>query len=574
MEVLSHSTSPAGPYRRQAAYAEHWHSGPSAGFIMSLRALSAMLLFVAVAIPPLSAQTPACTGECRAPVKQDPSSRAAVANVFSQVSDHPVAFSDLPPAYHQSRNRKIRIHGKTIDYVASLSQTYITNVGRQPIAGIYAISYVAKAKDPTRPVMFVFNGGPGSASIWLHMGAIGPRRVVLDREVNPSNTPPFGLRDNPYSVLDVADLVFIDPVGTGFSQAVGHARNSDFYGVDADAESVARFIEDWLTQNNRWNSPKYVIGESYGSIRAAVLPRALMGGVTYSGVMRGITLDGVVMLGTTLNTGVAPGTPGVPDAALASALDLPGMVMTARYHRLRPSSTVSAEAAYAQAVQFAHHEYASALRSLDKGELPAGAQADMAKKLEEFTSIPAARWLAGKLRLSLRDFRREVLGATALEVGSYDSRYTMPVATLPADPVADDPAMSRYVPGFISAFQQMLTTDLGVRLPGPYNSITWSGVSDEWNFQRLGMDLHGNYTADLALAMRRTPHLRLMVASGLYDLVTSPAAAEDQILRSAIPKERLELHRYESGHMLYLGDTAAQFADDVRSFIRKGSDTR
>src|SRR5262249_46703103 len=150
------------------------------------------------------------------------------------------------------------------------------------------------------------------SSVWLHMGVFGPRRAILDREVNPTSVPPFPVADNPDSPLEVCDLVFVDPVGTGFSHAVGTAQDKDFFGVDADVDSMARFIETWLTRHHRWSSPKYVLGVSYGSARAAILPRALMGGFDYVGLMRGITLDGVILGAVKLELPTAPNDSSAP----------------------------------------------------------------------------------------------------------------------------------------------------------------------------------------------------------------------------------------------------------------------
>ncbi len=191
------------------------------------------------------------------------------------------------------------IRGKVVRYKTEAGETHLTDSAGRPVGSLFSFSYLKEGPIlPARPVMFVFNGGPGSSSLWLHVGAVGPERIVLDQEINPSNTPPFGLANNPYSPLDVADLVFIDPIGTGFSQAIGSGENQDFYGVDEDANSIAQFIELWLSRHHRWTAPKYLMGESYGSIRATVLTRALLGGPLYTGVMRGITLHGVILLGT------------------------------------------------------------------------------------------------------------------------------------------------------------------------------------------------------------------------------------------------------------------------------------
>jgi carboxypeptidase C (cathepsin A) len=191
----------------------------------------------------------------------------------------PGPIEPLPAPKRFVSHHAVTVGGQKIAYTALAAETYLYNRASEPIGSIFSFSYLKEGPaDPNRPVLFVFNGGPGSSSLWLHMGVIGPRRVMLDHEVNPSNTPPFGVADNPYSLIDVADLVFIDPVGTGWSKVIGKGAAADFWGVDEDADTVSQFIELWLTEHHRWNAPKFIMGESYGSTRAAILPRALMGG--------------------------------------------------------------------------------------------------------------------------------------------------------------------------------------------------------------------------------------------------------------------------------------------------------
>lgn len=489
--------------------------------------------------------------------------------VVTRVSDKPVRLADLPPPRRFVTTHRTSIGGKAIDYQAIAGETYITNLTGEPIASIFAFSYIAKGNDPARPVMFVFNGGPGSSSVWLHMGAVGPRRLVLDAEVNPTSVPPFGVRDNPFSVLDVADLVFIDPVGTGFSHAVGTAKDSDFYGVDADADAVARFIEAWLSEHGRWNSPKYLMGESYGSVRAAVLPRALLGGPFYGGTMRGITIDGVIMLGLSLEARRSGGAP-APGAPAREPLLLPAMAATAWYHQRVNRAGQTAAQFHDAAARFAAEEYAPALIALDGGTLGAADKARIAQRLAGFTGLSAKVWEDAGLRMGHLPFLKALLADQGLEAGAYDSRYTLPLAGSLGDPVADDPAMGRYVPGFVGAFHDMLHRDLKVTMPLPYSSITWVTLNPVWNWDRVGIPPAPGFGAELAAAMRRNPRLRVMAASGLYDLVTTAAAGEAQIRQAGLPTDRTTLHNYESGHMLYLGDTAPQFANDVRAFIRAG----
>lgn len=485
--------------------------------------------------------------------------------LIARVSQNPLKFSDLPEPRQFITRHKVTIRGKALSYTATAGETYITNVSGEPIASFFSFSYVKDDPvDPKRPLMFVFNGGPGSSSIWLHMGALGPKRLVLDQEVDASNTPPFGVRDNPYSVLDVVDLVFIDPVGTGFSHAVGNAKDLDFASVDADADSVARFIELWLSKHGRWNSPKYVVGESYGSLRAAMLPRALMGGAIYTGVMRGITLDGIVLLGVALEVGVNGPMPATgPDGA---RLTLPSLAVTAWYHNKIDREGRSAAQLYDEVKAFAATEYVSALSRLKNDSLSEEEEQRVAEKLEVYTGISARRWIRAGLQIETQAFLRKIVAEQGLEAGLYDSRYTLSLAGSGGDPVADDPAMGRYVPGFVAAFHEMLRSDLKVDMPTPYTAIAFT-LAYKWSFARAGVPAGQSYAVDLATAMRRTPKLRVLVAGGFYDMATTPAAAEDQIKRAGVPLDRVTFKNYESGHMLYLGDTAGAFANDIRDLI-------
>lgn len=499
-------------------------------------------------------------GQAQAPV---------VAAVFSTPTGKHLRVADLPPPREFVTRHKIRIRGRWIAYTATAGETYITNLAGEPVASFFSFSYVRQGPpDPKRPVLFIFNGGPGAASCWLHLGAMGPRRLVLDREVNPSNVPPFGLTDNPSSPLDVADLVFIDPVGTGFSHAVGAAQDADFAGVDADAESVARFIEAWLTKNRRYNSPKFVMGESYGSVRASVLPRALMGGVNYSGVMRGITLNGVILVGPAIGGGasapVRPA-PGQADPSVGTAI--PGMAVTALYHGKVSAPGRSVAAYYDEVTRFAETDYAEAVAKERSGALPPGDRDAMAAKLAAYTGIPATVWIDHKLQLSAMEFFKLILADRGLDAGAYDSRYTLSSKNSLGDVVADDPAMTQYVPGFIAAFQQLLQNDLKVTMSIPYEGIVWEGVFNRWDNTRRGVPPTQTYAGDLATAMRRQPKMRVLVAAGYYDLLANPASLPLQAQRGGMPRDRVQFKDYESGHMLYLGNTAHQFGDDVRKFI-------
>ncbi|WP_213268414.1 septum formation initiator [Hyphomonas sp.] len=472
--------------------------------------------------------------------------------------------------YRRVTEHSFTANGETVSYTAIAGDTWLRDMDGKPTASIFSFSYLrTDVQDGVRPVVFVFNGGPGSASLWIHMGAIGPRRVVLDADVNPSNVPPFGLEDNPYSILDVADLVFIDPVGTGFSVPLEGTDPKTFWGVDEDAESISQFIELWLSEHGRWNSPKYVLGESYGSIRAAVLPRTLMGGPIYNGLMRGITLDGIVLLGTTLDARQTGGAD-VPAGTQAAkqARSLPGLVVTSVFHGLVETPAGGAVEAYKAAEAYARETYEPALRAHHEGTLTPEARANVLQEITRMTGL-AESDIGDDLHIDERSYAKAALRGRGLEIGMYDSRYTLPLANSGGDPVADDPAMTRYVPGFIAAFHQMIRDDLDVRLGRPYASIRWRELLFGWNWSRKGVAEGQSYATDLAWAMRRNPDLRVLVASGYYDLVTTPADARASIAAAGLPQDRVTFTDYESGHMLYLGGTAEAFSDDLRDFLKK-----
>ncbi len=488
--------------------------------------------------------------------------------IMARRSQLPMSLADMPASRSFVTHHRILINGRAVAYRATAGDTYVTNIYDEPVARFFSFDYVKEAPgDPARPVLFAFNGGPGAASLWLQMGILGPRRVVLSPDVNPANTPPFGLVANPDSLLDVADLVFIDPVGTGFSHAVGNAADLDFASVDVDADSVARFIELWLSKNGRWNSAKYLLGESYGTIRAAVLTRALMGGPLYTGVMRGITVNGVILIGPSLNVGRAAGPPPTgPDPSDGDALA--SMAVTAWYHNRIDRAGRSAAQVYAEAKAFGEGDYATALWKQKQGSLDDAAKRAVATRLSALTGLSADTWISAGLTISIHDYLKRVLAGAGEEAGVYDSRYTLPLTDSGGDPVSDDPAMARYVPGFVAAFHMMLRDDLKVDLPVPYTAIGWGALNLSWSYKRTGIGEDKGFATDLAIAMRRNPALRVMVAAGYYDMLATPVSGEAQVREAGLPVERVVLRTYESGHMVYLGGTASHFASDVRAFVR------
>jgi carboxypeptidase C (cathepsin A) len=458
--------------------------------------------------------------------------------------------------------------GEKIRYTAIAADTVLTDEAGSPAATIFSFSYICdEVKDRTaRPVFFVFNGGPGSSSVWLHLGFFGPRRVALGDAVNPPTTPPFSLQDNPYTILDVADVVLIDPVGTGFSHLLPAGNAKQYYGVEQDGRATVEFIESWLTKQGRMNSPKFVVGESYGVTRAIVVARMLMGGpFAETGRLTAIPLDGVVIMGGSPTENFV----GKDGGDLAYANALPTMAATAWYHKKAGRAGSTLESVIADAQAFAGNEYLKALYSGD--QLDAQSRKQIAERLAALTGLSADFILQKKLRVSMDDFRKQLLLEKSLVVGAYDSRFTLPAGADegPLDPVADDPAMGKFSPAFIGAMDVYLRDELKVKVDSPYEAIAFRSVNSAWDYSS-GSKPGGPSTRaqDLAAAMRRNPRLQLLSANGAYDCVATVGGAAYGIAHSGLALDRVSARTYAAGHMVYLGDKgSAAFAADLRKLV-------
>jgi carboxypeptidase C (cathepsin A) len=285
--------------------------------------------------------------------------------------------------------------------------------------------------------------------------------------------------------------------------------------------------------------------------------------------MRGVTVNGVILVSVALNVGLKPAPSSAPPSGPNPevGLALPSMALTAWYHNKIDRGKGTVEQVYKEVKTFAATEYAAAVAQLNAGTLSSDEKNRIAARLAGYTGLSADTWQRSNLQMTPQAFLKQILADKGLEAGLYDSRYTMSSANSGGDPVSDDPAMGKYVPGFVAAFHDMLRNDLKVEMPVPYGSIVWEGLNFKWNYNRVGIPASPSYAAELATAMRRNDQMRVLVASGYYDMGTTAAGAEYQVARGKLPAERVTFRNYESGHMLYLGDTAEKFADDVRSFI-------
>ena len=459
--------------------------------------------------------------------------------------------------------------GRKLAYSVVAEDQVLHDTAGEPIGSIFSFSYLKEpaSGDEARPVLFIFNGGPGSSSLWLHMGVLGPRKVDF-RDVTPAQVPPFRLADNPDSALAVADLVFIDPIGTGFSRFWGKGQAKDFYGREEDAAASVQFINAWLRKHHRWNSPKFLLGESYGTTRANLVARRLMGGFL-DGTLKGVSLNGVILVGG--DGGLAK--PAGNDSFLVTFTT---MAATAWYHDRVDKAGRSFDQFIAEADRFARDELVPAL---DKGDaLDPAAMAAVARRHASFSGLSEAYVLSKKLRVMPSDYNSALLADRGEVLGQYDSRYVLPARGSLGDPVADDPAMGQYSAPFIGAFNHYVRDELGVDIDDDYVVIDWVNVNLPWNHGGKATSGatpfnqgDGDPGADLAAMMRRNPDLRLMSIQGWFDMFGAVGTAQYGIAQRQLPADRVTAKAYLSGHMAYVGEAGLQMAADLKDFIVRAS---
>jgi len=417
-----------------------------------------------------------------------------------------------------------------------------------------------------RPLVFLYNGGPGSSSVWLHMGAFGPKRVLTtDAEATPP--APYRLADNAQCLLDQADLVFIDPVGTGFSHAVGKAADKDFWGIDQDAKSLAQFVSSYVSRNNRWNSPKFLIGESYGTFRSAAL-------VNYLQDHSRMDFNGIVMISTVLNLGTLSFNPGED---MPYVFYLPSYAATAWYHKVLKDRPESLDAFLAEARRFASTEYADALMKGSK--LSAAEKAEMAKKVARFTGLSEDYLAKANLRVNLPQFMKELQRSRELTTGRLDARFSGPSYDLLGEFAEYDPQSTAVSGAFTAAFNDYVREELKFGQDKNY-TILGEEVGRNWDWKhetgrRFGFPGSPNVERDLIEALISNPHLQVEVENGIYDLATPFFAAEYTMEHLGLP-EKLQSHihmeYYAAGHMMYLRDAdLVKLKNNVSSFLARAS---
>lgn len=460
-------------------------------------------------------------------------------------------------------HHSVRIDGKKIDYTATAGTLILRNDKDEPIARFGYIAYTRDGVDALgkRPVTFAYNGGPGSSSLWLHMGALGPKRVVVkDPEVTPP--APYNLEDNQYSLLDVSDVVMIDPVGTGFSKALGKSKDADFWGVDEDIKSVSQFIKQYVSRNNRYNSPKFLLGESYGTMRSA-------GVVDYLQQRMGISMNGVVLVSSVLD---------LPTITFGDGDDrsyvfyLPTYAAVAWYHDALDNKPADLKPFLDEVRDFARGEYAQALLKGD--ELGSTERQKIVDKLHEYTGLSKDYIEKANLRVKGPQFSKELMREQHKTVGRLDARYDGNSMDLLGEYARYDPQSSAISPAYISSFMHYLHNELDFGRGETYH-VSGSGTFGKWNWRHRknggGFPSGPNTAVDLREAMMKNPYLKVMVLNGYYDLATPFFATEYTMSHMNLEKDlqsNIIMKYFEAGHMMYVKEESlAQMKKAVAGFI-------
>jgi carboxypeptidase C (cathepsin A) len=442
----------------------------------------------------------------------------------------------------------VTLGGTGIDYAVHaafvpVDATGLGAAGAPPDAAVFTTAYLKKGADAaTRPVCFAFNGGPGSASLWLHLGALGPKRVVVSDD-GTAPAPPYGVVDNPASWFEHFDLVFIDPPHTGWSLAASDEARKKLLSVDGDVDALAGVVQRWLTRHQRWGSSVYLAGESYGTTRGAALADKLQSA--------GVALSGVILVSCAMDL---QSIVFAPANDLPYALFLPAFANTAQYHGLLKGALgKSSEAARAAAEEFAGAEYLAALHA--GARLGARQRTGIARRIAELTGLAPALVEHHNLRISDQTFFFEAMRAQGRIVGRLESRVTGPMGATRSRDWEFDPGIDAIAAPYGMAARAYFAGPLGIRTEQRYEALNFD-VHKGWNWNRGEAKGNGytSTTPELARALRRNPHLTVLVASGRYDLGTPYSASDWSIAQLDLPPEvmaRVTHRYYDAGHMMY-----------------------
>ena len=469
----------------------------------------------------------------------------------------------VPEPTRFSSEHKGTFNGSRLTYLVNAGETYLRDPAGEPTASIFSFDYVVP-KERNRPVTFIWNGGPGSSSTWLHMGGYGPKRIVVPSDAEHPGAAPYKVQDAPETILDVTDMVFVDPVGTGFSRAIGKGKKEDFWGLTGDAEAMAAFIAEWLTANNRWNSPLFLLGESFGTTRAAAVAKVLLDDYL-------INVNGIIFVSQALD--YQGSTPYVDDNIISYITYIPTMAATAWYHG-KVDNSGDFEAFIQQSREFSTQEL---LPGLFQGNLlTESKRAELVSGLQRFTGLSKEYIERVDLRINAFRFAKELLRDKGIAVGRLDSRYTKDER----DDVAASPskdASGAISPAYKASLMHYMRNELGIHWQRPYLNPSDPELSGKWHWSprpagRSWEPHYVNTTPDLAAVLRSNPVAKVMVASGYYDLVTPFFDAEYTLNRHGIASDDIIYHYYHGGHMMYVHEPSRQaLLKDTRAFIQTQS---
>ena len=472
---------------------------------------------------------------------------------------------EIPPkqsAEVSNTKQSVTIDGNTINLNTTAGTMELRDENNKPIAHFGFTAYMKDSIDSNRPIMFAYNGGPGSSSFWLHMGVLGPKRIpVKDPDFTPA--APYELVNNEYSLLDVADLVMIDPVGTGLSVPTGEAEFKDFWGVDQDIRSISLFITQFLIEHDRMNSPKFLLGESYGTFRNAGVMNRLLS--------QGIAMNGVIMVSAVFD---------IRSLAFPSGEDhsyivhFPTYAATAWYHDKVKNKSEDLESFLDEVRSFTRDKYVPALYKGD--QITKMEKSNVADMLEYFTGISSEQWIRSDLRITASEFFQEFMRDEGQTVGRLDTRFV----GVNQDPISQfanhDPQSYAISPAYIQGFLNYLHTDLGVSKDLVYSITAGRRDGFRWDWDHRGNEGWGTYISmstapDMARAMSRDPNMKVLILNGYYDAATVFYGVEKSINHMGLTpdiKENIIMKYYEAGHMMYTHmPSLKKFRSDVHEFI-------
>lgn len=457
---------------------------------------------------------------------------------------------------------EIIINGRALHYTATAGMMVIKDEEGKAKSKLFFIAYTQKevADVSTRPLTISFNGGPGSSSVWLHLGLLGPKRV-LSGDVDQINPPPYRLTDNEYSLLQTSDLVFIDPVSTGYSRPAPGEEARQFHGLEKDIESVGDFIRLYVTRYQRWNSPKFLIGESYGTTRAAGLAGYLQD-------RHGMYLNGLMLVSVILNFQTARFNLGND---LPFILFLPTYAATAFYHgKVAPSEGQDLKAFLAEVEQFAAHDYTLALMKGD--QLAAAEHSQIVQQLVAYTGLSARYIEQTNLRIHIHRFVKELLREDRRTVGRLDTRFKGIDRDAAGEHFEHDPSYSAIQGSYTATLNDYLRRELKFESDISYEILT--SLYEQWDYSKH-QNQYVNVAETLRNAMSKNPFLRILVANGYFDLATPYFATEytiNHLELDPILRDNIVMTYYEAGHMMYVHEQSlAQLSQDLATFVDKST---